>query len=328
MYLADIEVVFRIFSTILSAVVFLAACSREDPDPLPNNMNPPIDPGPACDRSIDASNSEQQMLRFESADSELTVYLLREFIEYGPGETVQYGLKSFDLDYEDMCRSLSEGSGLEYSVSHHNWADEASATIDGVKYTVEMDFEIGTSPSVWTVSIEGLKVSDGSVSLAKTALRPTGGPFGCWSCPNHLPVTITEVLLENDGSFLDEEAEAEPWVELWNPSSDAVDLSGWKIVGTGAVTGTFVFPENTTIGRHLFLVVWLDGESAEGPLHAPFRAPAREMFLRLENVSGVTAGERKFNSPGPGKSLDLDLGAGNYQELSPTPNAASVHQAG
>lgn len=288
-------------------------------------MPDPVDPGPACARTLEVQTNELQTLRFENASSELAVYIQRKFIEYGPGETVQYGLESFDLDSAGTCKSLAAGSAdLEYSTSHHNWADEAAATIDGVRYSLQMDYEIGLGS--WEVFVTGTQLSDGTVTLPRTELQPTGGPIICWTCPGHIPVVITEVLLENSGVHRDEAGDADPWLELWNPSAEAVDLSGWELVSSGTVTGKYVFPAGTMIGRHLFLVVWLDGETSEGALHAPFLAQKSGMYLRLQDPAGETPGERAFNSPGADLSLDLNFSTGGYSQLAPTPNAASVHQ--
>lgn len=40
---------------------------------------------------------------------------------------------------------------------------------------------------------------------------------------------ITEVVSANDGSFTASNGEAYDWLELYNPTDDTIDLSGWHL---------------------------------------------------------------------------------------------------
>src|SRR5437762_195311 len=64
------------------------------------------------------------------------------------------------------------------------------------------------------------------------------------------PVVINEIMYHPPSTNLLEE-----WFELFNPGSNAVDLSGWQITkGVG-----FAFPTNTMMGAGGYLVVAADG---------------------------------------------------------------------
>jgi hypothetical protein len=57
----------------------------------------------------------------------------------------------------------------------------------------------------------------------------------------------------------------EEWVELYNPASEAVDISGWTLSTTSGSTVTVTIPEGTVIEANSFYVVnrssqWLDND--------------------------------------------------------------------
>lgn len=69
-------------------------------------------------------------------------------------------------------------------------------------------------------------------------------------------VVISEIMYD---SPLNEVITVTPYsngefIELYNFEDNSVDLSGWKLTGSG-VTETFVFPANTVISSHGFLII-------------------------------------------------------------------------
>ena len=61
------------------------------------------------------------------------------------------------------------------------------------------------------------------------------------------PVRISEIMDSNKGSVPDENGEYYDWIELYNTSSEAVDISGCGL--SDDITGgiKFVFPQGTRI---------------------------------------------------------------------------------
>lgn len=304
----------------------LVACT---PAGLPGDDAGPNDPPPPdpCARALDEVASGTELLRFQGGDPYRTVHLERVYDGAGVGESSLFRLVSFALGQGEECLETRDAAALSYENSHHNWADRASAVLDDVRYTAAIDYAFGAQGAAWRVTLSGVDEASGEVVLEEQELQVTGAPLACWSCPGALPVWITEVLPENDGASHDEAGDADPWLELWNPSGDAVDLDGWKLTLSGAGDGTFVFPTGTSIERHGHLVVWLDGEPSEGGLHAPFALPVEGGKLGLTNPDGVGVGERTFSSPGSGRSRDLDLAERAYVVSdAPTPGDTSALQ--
>ena len=78
-------------------------------------------------------------------------------------------------------------------------------------------------------------------------------------------VLLTEVQVHNDATLLDEDGEAQPWVELFNSAPVPVSLAGWKLQ---VDTGEWVLPA-ISIQPGRFAVVFLSGKDrAVGEIHA------------------------------------------------------------
>jgi hypothetical protein len=111
-----------------------------------------------------------------------------------------------------------------------------------------------------------------------------------------LPVVINEWMADNagpggfpdllDGFFQD-------WVELHNPNSAPVDLSGSSLTDSLSDPTRWTFPTQTVIGPHGFLLVWADGDIAQngtgtnGDLHASFKLKNSGEAIGLYSPSGV-----------------------------------------
>ena len=100
------------------------------------------------------------------------------------------------------------------------------------------------------------------------------------------PVVINELMALNraavegpDGAFSD-------WIELYNRSDKAVDLSGMALSDDPDERDKWRFPDGTVIAAGGYLIVWADGgaENAEG-LHASFRLSREGETLLLTGLA-------------------------------------------
>ena len=74
---------------------------------------------------------------------------------------------------------------------------------------------------------------------------------------------ITEILAKNDGSFIDGDGNASDWLELYNPSSAAIPLTGWRLTDKGdgnPIPWKYTFPPGTPdLGPNSFLIMVASG---------------------------------------------------------------------
>ena len=263
--------------------------------------------------------SQVHVLRFESEEPALTVQLKRRFVESGAGESAIYDLDAFALILDGETHCVDSADALEYTNSHHNWQDVAMATLDRVRYEIAIsyEFEDGWKPTLASFD------ANGAVVLEKTALIPTGGPVQCYNCPNFLPVWISEVMVNNAAAHADEHGDFDPWIELFNPSSDDIDLSGWTLSNDLSERTLWSLP-NVTLARGEYLVVFADAEEDQGELHAQFRLPSEAGAVILTDPRGVTAGGHSYGSQAVDSSFGLTFMDAGYVSLpEPTPGTAN-----
>ncbi len=102
-------------------------------------------------------------------------------------------------------------------------------------------------------------------------------------------VVINEIMASNGSTVADEDGDFSDWVELYNPGSSAVDLSGWGF--SDRVDNPFKWSIGSAVipaqGR---LLIWASGKDRAGPdsLHASFSISADGEPIILTQPDGTT----------------------------------------
>ena len=101
------------------------------------------------------------------------------------------------------------------------------------------------------------------------------------------PVRINEISAGND-VFINEAFKKHDWIELYNTTSDRIDVSGMYLSDNVSQPLKYALPQGTVIPARGYLVIWCDKESGT-QLHAPFK---------LDNKNGsavvLTASDRSW----------------------------------
>jgi len=101
-------------------------------------------------------------------------------------------------------------------------------------------------------------------------------------------VRLNEVIAVNNGSYKDSAGDADPWVELHNLGPGAVTTTGFYLTDDQTMPTKWALPTKTLADGE-FLVLWLDGETAEGDTHASFKPVATGGKLYLyQSVNSTT----------------------------------------
>ncbi len=86
------------------------------------------------------------------------------------------------------------------------------------------------------------------------------------------PVVINELMASNTQSLADPQGENDDWIELYNVSDYAVDLSGMYLSDNQNNPRKWQFPDDTQIAPGGYLIIWADEDgNAEPGLHANFK---------------------------------------------------------
>lgn len=101
---------------------------------------------------------------------------------------------------------------------------------------------------------------------------------------------ITEFMAVNTDTPVDSYGESSDWIEIYNPGTGAVDMTGWSLTDDPSELNKWSFPA-TNIAPQGFLVVFASGrdEATSGQeLHTDFRLSGNGEYLALVKPDGVT----------------------------------------
>src|SRR5512137_2458951 len=115
-----------------------------------------------------------------------------------------------------------------------------------------------------------------------TDKRPLGCILGlatvlaCWVAAAAPSVVISEIMASNNSTLADEDGAYSDWIELYNSSTNTVNLGGWYLADKATNLTHWQFPA-TNLGPSRFLVVFAsnkDRRAAGAPLHTNFKLGA------------------------------------------------------
>jgi hypothetical protein len=87
----------------------------------------------------------------------------------------------------------------------------------------------------------------------------------------YFDVVINEIQTRNNITQPDQNGEFQDWIELYNNSSSAFDLSNYYLSDKGSQLTRWQFPSGTIIQPDEYLIVWADQDTFQGGLHANFK---------------------------------------------------------
>ena len=85
-------------------------------------------------------------------------------------------------------------------------------------------------------------------------------------------IFINEFMAGNDSVLADPQGDYDDWIELYNSSSETVDLGGMYLTDDLEDKTAWQFPAGTQIAGNSYLLVWADKDPEDNPngLHATF----------------------------------------------------------
>ena len=81
-------------------------------------------------------------------------------------------------------------------------------------------------------------------------------------------LVINEFLASNQNGLVDENGQAEDWIEIYNRGTNQVNLAGWSLTDDPENPGQWVFPARP-LAAHAYLVVYASGRDLK-PLGTPY----------------------------------------------------------
>ena len=108
--------------------------------------------------------------------------------------------------------------------------------------------------------------------------------IGAMSPTSEDGVVINEFMASNDNSVTDQDGEYDDWIELYNNSTEGIDLSGYYLTDDGTNPTKWSFPDGTSIEADGYLIVWADNDTDQGGLHANFKLSRSGESITLSNA--------------------------------------------
>ena len=156
----------------------------------------------------------------------------------------------------------------------------------------------------------------------KTAVRPPGVSKSCHlkfellerrTVLSTTPL-ISELMAVNDSTLSDGDGRFSDWIEIHNPTIDAIDLSGWHLTDNAANLDKWTFPSlpQSVVSAGGYLVVFASGQSTEtyvdgsGNLHTDFRLSGSGEYLGL--VDSSLAIVHDYAPEFPSQTADISYG--------------------
>ncbi len=135
---------------------------------------------------------------------------------------------------------------------------------------------------------------------------------------------INEFMASNDAVIADEAGDYDDWIELYNGSGAAIELSGFYLSDDANNPTKWALPDITLpVGD--FLLVWADDEEDEGDLHTNFKLSASGEEIILANSFGSVIDYVSFGPQETDEAVGrLPNGTGIMQAVTPTPGASNV----
>ncbi|TWT35938.1 CotH protein [Posidoniimonas corsicana] len=102
---------------------------------------------------------------------------------------------------------------------------------------------------------------------------------------------ITEVMASNDDTLVDFQGDSSDWLEIYNPSSAAVDLAGMYLTDDSDELTKWRFPAGVSIDPGGFLLVFASDKNTVTPggeVHTSFRLSAGGEYVGLVGADGQT----------------------------------------
>jgi len=131
-------------------------------------------------------------------------------------------------------------------------------------------------------------------------------------------LVINEFMASNDITIADQNGEYNDWVELYNNSSNSINLNNYYLSDDMSNPYKWQFPD-TSIAAGGYLIIWTDKDTLQTGLHSNFKLSAAGEAIILSNNSKSLLDQIAFSS----QTTDITTGrypngTGNFIIMTPT----------
>ena len=137
-------------------------------------------------------------------------------------------------------------------------------------------------------------------------------------------VVINELLPVNQNAGSDQNGQFDDWVELYNLTDEAVDLSGHYLSDSKKNPAKWQFPDGTAIAANGYLIVWADGDTLQVGLHTNYKLSSEGEKVLLLTPDLKIKDEVEYPATDVQQSwARIPNGTGGFQWTVPTFNGSN-----
>jgi hypothetical protein len=172
------------------------------------------------------------------------------------------------------------GLDLQFSASGgatQNWYQDTTNIVSSAVHTLSFWYLPSTNAGNLEVRMStGFRATIPVRAPAESPSVATPGTnnTATWSWPSYPLLWLNEVLPINATGLADNNAEREPWIELYNSSATPISLDGFHLTDDYMNLAKWAFPGDSVINPGEFKVIFADAEPAEtttNEWHTSFR---------------------------------------------------------
>lgn len=214
---------------------------------------------------------------------------LRNFAESRPARVREHLRAHFDLPSAlvELNVAVAEPGGGRILIN------DVAATGSGLFFK-QIPLRVRAEPALgfrfvgWRGALNGELAEAALVLESAEVLEAVFAPMD--PAPRIAGLYINEIAADNDALHADEYGEYDDWIEIYNAGPRAVDIGGLFLSDRFAQPMRWQIPsaqpELTTIAAGQFLLLWADGDTEQGTLHADFKLDADGEELALVQLRG------------------------------------------
>jgi hypothetical protein len=198
---------------------------------------------------------------------------------------------SASLTNKDIVHVIqpNPGNGVQSTLSF--WYFATNTTIQNLTVRIlGSSFVMTTNISVFIIPSN--YVPPQLIVAATNWATPGATNTGAASVAPFQPLWINEVLPQNGSGITDNFGEHDPWIELYNASTNPVSLDGLYLSANYTNLTSYSIPNGITLAPREFRIIWCDAQPAQDSgtnIHANFRLTGTNGSIALSRIyNGAT----------------------------------------
>ena len=101
-------------------------------------------------------------------------------------------------------------------------------------------------------------------------------------------IIINEIMSSNSSAIMDDFNEYEDWIEIYNPNTSPINLSGKYLSDKRDNLTKWEFPQGMTIQPNEYKIIWCDEDQVQGNIHTNFRINSSGEYIALVAEDGIS----------------------------------------